>query len=84
MVCQQDFSNIFEKENNLVVDDVIQKCKIKVDEEGTIASAITIVVTKNSMSVNDTKKVYIDRPFAFMIYDNEQDIILFVGKIVNL
>ena len=73
-----NFSNIFEKDNNLVVDDVIQKCKITVDEEGTVASAITIVVTKNSMSINDTKKVHIDRPFAFMIYDNEQDIILLI------
>ena len=32
----------------------------------------------------EQKEVILNRPFAFMIYDNEMDIPLFIGKVTTL
>lgn len=73
---------------DLVVSDVIQKTVVEVDEEGTKASAITsIEMANDACAIENMKEVVdiiLDRPFAFIIYDNAHDEILFIGKMVNM
>ena len=80
-----DFSNLLTQNGDYFVSDVIQKTKIIVNKEGTKASASTvIIVTDNCVMPSEIKQVYLDRPFAFLIYDNETNECLFIGKVVNL
>lgn len=70
----------------LYVDSILQKCKIELDENGTKAAAVTAMMLRtNSIEVQpkEIKEVYLDRPFAFLIYDSQNDEILFVGKVTK-
>lgn len=81
-----EFDQILENEN-LAIDDIIQKCKIELDENGTKASAVTsiLMVTNQAFQpIPEYKEVYLDRPFAFMIYDRTNKQIVFIGKVVNV
>lgn len=71
----------------IYISDIIQKCKIELDEDGTRAAAVTAILMQNMCAVVDSKEVkevYLDRPFAFMIYDSQNQQILFLGKVVDL
>ncbi|MBQ5957262.1 MAG: serpin family protein [Clostridia bacterium] len=64
---------------------VIQKTKLKLDKDGTEAAAVTIAVANCESAFiqeKEEKEVYLDRPFAFMIYDNQTDTALFTGKVM--
>lgn len=76
-----DIPNIIN--NNFVVNDIIQKCKIIIDENKTEASAVTAIETCNSVLKMEHKEVILDRPYVFMIYDRVNDKILFIGKVVD-
>ncbi len=78
-----DFSGI--SEVDLWVSEILQKTRIELDENGTRAAAVTAeIMAGNAMPMpRERKTVRLDRPFAFMIYDNEQDQILFMGKVMN-
>ncbi|MCM1090997.1 MAG: hypothetical protein NC413_09135 [Muribaculum sp.] len=69
------------------ISDIIQKCKLELDEDGTRAAAVTMAMARfNSVKmpeVKEQKEVYLDRPFAFMIYDSENEQIVFIGKVVK-
>lgn len=66
---------------NISIDRVIQKTYIKVDEKGTKAGAATLVaMMKNtSIMITEPKEVFLDRPFVYMIVDNESLLPLFLG-----
>ena len=72
----------------LHIDDIIQKTKLEMDEEGTRAAAVTAIMMRtNSIAMEEKRKVkevYLDRPFAFMIYDSRNDQIMFIGKVTEL
>ncbi|MCR5737504.1 MAG: serpin family protein [Eubacterium sp.] len=71
---------------NVYVSDVIQKCKIIVDEEGTKAAAVTAVIAKATAMLHPSvkrKTVKLNRPFAYMIVDNQSGEILFMGKMIQ-
>ncbi len=79
-----DFSGISEME--LFVSEIIQKTKLELDENGTRAAAVTAILMDTATAMPDPKEqktVRLDRPFAFMIYDQAEDQILFVGKVTN-
>ena len=79
-----DFSNLLEETEGYRIDSVMQKTKVIVNREGTKASAATtIVVGTNSVVQEEIKEIYLDRPFVFIIYDNETEECLFIGKVVN-
>ena len=64
---------------------VIQKTKLKLDKDGTEAAAVTVAVANCESAFiqeKEEKEVYLDRPFAFMIYDNMTDTALFTGKVM--
>ena len=81
-----DFSGIADK--NVNVDTILQKTKLELDENGTKAAAVT-AVTMECMSAaveNEPiiKTVELTRPFAFLIYDRNNDEILFIGKVISI
>ena len=62
----------------LSVSDAIQCARIKVDEKGTEAGAVTVVVTDGSMPIN--RKAFIaDHPFVYLLTEEKTGTILFVG-----
>ncbi len=87
---QSDMSGFVEMKDNEVtyISSIIQKTKLELDEEGTKAAAVTAItldMCTTSMPVaREEKQVYLDRPFAFVIYDEVQEQIVFMGKVVNL
>jgi serpin B len=71
----------------LFIGRLVQKSFIKVDEKGTEAtSAVTeVIVTSPPPEENRPEPVImtIDRPFIFLIRDNETGTILFMGRVMN-
>lgn len=70
-----DFSGI--SGDKLLISDVLHKTKISVTEEGTRAVAATGVVM--SAAQDGDKQVILNRPFMYMILDNETMLPLFAG-----
>lgn len=72
---------------NLVIDDVIQKTVIDVNEKGVEAAAVTaVLVGKTSADPAeppppDPVLMILDHPFQFFIYDKEQGLMLFEGRL---
>lgn len=80
-----EFHNMVDGQD-LYIDDILQKCRIELDEEGTRAAAVTaIMMRKQALAIErekEIKEVYLDRPFAFLIYDSQNDQIVFAGKVI--
>ena len=78
-----DLSGI--SEQPLFVSNVLQKTKLELDEYGTKAAAITMVAADGAGSPNGDmiKEVFLNRPFAFLIYDESENRIVFIGKVTN-
>lgn len=77
-----DFRNI--SDSSLMIDQVLHKAKIKVDEEGTEAAAVTAITVKLTSVSLDSFTFTADKPFLFFIEDTQTDMILFTGKVSNL
>ena len=81
-----DFSGIADQ--NVNVDTILQKTKLELDENGTKAAAVTAVTMEcMSVAVEDEpiiKTVELTRPFAFLIYDRNNDEVLFIGKVMSV
>ncbi len=77
-----DFSGMT-GEQDLLIDKVIHKAFVDVNEEGTEAAAATAVVAKLK-SVPVTPAVFrADHPFMFLIRDNRSGSILFLGRLMS-
>ncbi|KAL3772093.1 hypothetical protein ACHAW5_004931 [Stephanodiscus triporus] len=80
------FENITDCEN-LVIDDVIQKTVIDVNEKGVEAAAVTAVMVSATSAgpeeppPPDPILMVLDHPFQFFIYDKEQELMLFEGRL---
>jgi serpin B len=75
-----DFSGIT-GQPDLFISDVVHKAFVAVDEEGTEAAAATgVIMVGAAMPANS---LTIDRPFVFLIRDNQTGAILFVGRVLN-
>ena len=64
----------------LVVDAVVHKAFVSVDERGTEAAAVTGVIWKAVGELLPRVKLTVDRPFIFLIQDKATDSILFLGR----
>jgi len=73
-----DFSRMF-VDINFWIDKVLQKTFVQVDESGTEAAAVTIVVGTLGPSPHMT----VNRPFLFVIHERESNSIQFIGKVAN-
>ena len=68
----------------LCVDDIIQKTYVNVDEEGTEAAAVTaITVRLTAMRPEKSVAMKLNRPFVYAIINNENNELLFIGKVGN-
>lgn len=89
--CEKMFSDDAEfapmYERPLYVDDIVQKAKVHIDEEGLEAAAVTaIVMTEGCIEPEpETPEIFCaDRPFSFYIVkDGAAPELLFWGQIVN-
>jgi serpin B len=81
-----EFKNVSEKVG-LAIDDVLQKTTLDVTEEGTLATAVTIVKMVATMArptpdkAPQPKPFYVDHPFLFFIVDRKSGAMLFEGRI---
>jgi len=65
---------------NLFIAHIIHKAYIAVDEKGTEAAAATGVVAEDESL---PMEIRIDRPFIFLIKDNQTGTILFIGRLIQ-
>jgi serine protease inhibitor len=77
---QADFTRLYKGPWNLFISKVKHKTFVEVNEEGTEAAAVTSVEV-GITSVGDVMRV--DRPFVFVIRENQSQTVLFIGKIVE-
>ena len=81
-----DFSRMVDPSlyEGLHISDVIHKTRIRVSEEGTEAAAVTsIEMGVTSVPVHDFT-MRVDRPFLFLIEDEDTGAILFLGHVTSL
>jgi len=76
-----DFSNMFEASNgNAFISDLFQNVTITVDERGTEAAAVTVIsMDVTSVPIDEPKIFNCNRPFMFVIQDNQTGSILVIG-----
>ena len=78
-----DLSQISSTED-LFVSFIVHKSFIAVDQNGTEAAAATAIgVTATSIEMDIPKEVMINQAFMFFIYDEENEIVLFVGRLIH-
>lgn len=76
-----DLSGIDGK-RDLLIQDVLHKAFVSVDENGTEAAAATaVIVGRTAMPL--PAQLTVDRPFIFVIRDIPTGSIIFVGRVVN-
>jgi serpin B len=71
--------------NNLYISEVKHKTRAEVNEEGTVAVAVTSV-GMGVTSVQQPREKFVmkvDRPFFFAIRDNRTQLVLFMGSVTN-
>ncbi|MBQ3124323.1 MAG: S-layer homology domain-containing protein [Clostridia bacterium] len=78
-----EFGNMFDG-GNMFISDTLHKTYIEVDEEGTEAAAVTAVTMKATSAMPTPKpepiEVKFNKPFTFVIRDNSNGEILFMGE----
>lgn len=68
----------------LFISRILHNCAIELNEIGTKAGAVTIVEVVDSAAIDNEKKVVLDRPFVYMIYDFQQEVPVFMGAVNSL
>jgi serine protease inhibitor len=77
-----DFSNMTPV--SVYISEVIHQSFVEVNEEGTEAAAVTVVVIDyTSAGGPETIEIKFDRPFVFAIYEKSTNAILFLGEVLN-
>ncbi len=77
-----DFSGMDGK-RDLLIQDVLHKAFVSVDEAGTEAAAATVVIVGLTSVPAETVELNVDRPFIFLIRDIETGTIIFIGRVMN-
>lgn len=73
-------------EGNLFINRVLHKTFISVGEQGTKAGAATVVEVTDECAVvydKETKTVFLDRPFVYMLIDTQTCTPLFIGTMMD-
>jgi serpin B len=77
-----DFSGM-DGAQDLFIGSVLHKAFVAVDENGTEAAAATAVIMQiTSAIVGEPIEFTVDRPFIFLIRDNQTGTVLFVGRVM--
>lgn len=77
---EADFSAITGSPD-LFISQVLHKAYVKVDEAGTEAAAATAVVMNITSAPSSVEQMIVDRPFIFLIKNDETGSILFMGLV---
>jgi len=80
-----DFSRI-RTGGGIYISRVIHKTFVEIDEEGTEAAAVTLIEFREVSSGGEPELDFfmnVNRPFMFVIRENETGTILFMGKIIQ-
>ncbi|MCR5792507.1 MAG: hypothetical protein K6G65_05010 [Lachnospiraceae bacterium] len=79
-----DFSNMYD-EAEVYIEDIVQKTKIKADENGIEAAAATAIMCDAAAAEMSEEKEFIaDQPFRYMLTtDDENAEVLFYGQVVE-
>lgn len=77
-----DFSGMNGK-RDLLIQDVLHKAFVSVDEAGTEAAAASAVIVGVTSMPSQPVEFKIDRPFVFFIRDIQTGSIIFVGRVLN-
>lgn len=77
-----DFTKMYSP-GNLDISEVIHKTFVEVNEEGTEASAVTVVEIELTSAHDSVQSMYVNKPFIFVIHEKDSGSILFMGKISN-
>jgi serpin B len=78
-----DFSGMTSREK-LFIDKVLHKAFVDVNEQGTEAAAATAVIMRpTSAPIAPNATFRADRPFVFVIRDNQSGSVLFMGRLAN-
>jgi serpin B len=77
-----DFSGMTGK-RELYISDAVHKAYISVDEQGTEAAAATAIMMGITAMPAESADMKIDRPFLFLIRDQQTSAILFLGRVMN-
>lgn len=77
-----DFSGMGWKKGDLWISQIKHRAFVEVNEEGTEAAGAT-AVEMQTKSMDQTPVFRADHPFAFIIRDNQNNSILFMGRMVN-
>ncbi|XP_003469954.1 plasminogen activator inhibitor 1 [Cavia porcellus] len=74
-----DFTKLSEREL-LYVSQALQKVKIKVNENGSVASSSTVVVISARMA---PEEIILDRSFLFLVRHNPTGTVIFMGQVME-
>ena len=75
------------EDGNIYISRVLHKTFISVGEKGTRAGAATVVEMTGESAMaepEETKQVYLDRPFVYMLIDCENNIPFFIGAMMDI
>lgn len=80
-----DFSKMaHSSRGNIYIGDVLHKTFISVDELGTKAGAVTKVQMNDESAPMSEWVVTLNRPFVYMIIDNETNLPVFIGTVLDI
>lgn len=80
-----DFSKMaHSSRGNIYIGDVLHKTFISVDELGTKAGAVTKVQMNDESAPMSEWVVTLNRPFVYMIIDNETMLPIFIGTVLDI
>lgn len=83
---EADFGNMLVKNDGFWINMMLQKSKVKADEEGFTGASVTLGTIIGSDIDNDNHDaitVNADRPFAFIVREVKSGIILFIGQVTK-
>lgn len=80
-----DFSKMAQSSRgNIYIGEVLHKTLISVDELGTKAGAVTKVQMNDESAPMSEWVVNLNRPFVYMIIDNDTDLPVFIGTVLDV
>ena len=82
---QAQFGKMLKGNEPVWIGQILQKTRLKLDEKGTEASAATIISMEagSARIPEEPIELTLDRSFLYIVYDENADMPLFMGKVTN-
>ena len=77
-----NFTNMC-KDKNFYISSILHKAVIGIDEKGCEASAASVIQMKGMTPPHPAQEIHFDRPFAFALVDELDNIVIFEGCLYN-